>query len=153
MLAVVALVIAGVIAWLLFGPRVSDEEQIAQLARKVEHGVETKSAQEILDCVSPGYRDSEGLTRTDIWKLVMQWVRSPDQAEVAIQKYEVKVNGSKATGTFQVQVVVEREHSYQTPLNMTVAVEFEKRWRRWHRVWAVNSLLGPPITGLAEDFM
>jgi hypothetical protein len=147
-----ALVVAAGL-WFILAPRVSDEQQIASLASKVEHGVETKSAEEILDCVSPEYQDSEGLTRTDIWKLVMQWVRSPDRAEVAIQKYEIKVNGKTATGTFDVQAVVEHEHAYQVPLNLTVTVQFEKRWRRWHRVWVVKSLLGPPITGVAEEFI
>jgi len=139
--------------WFLLAPRVSDEEQIAALARRVEHGVETKSGEEILDCVSPEYRDSEGMTRTDVWKLVMQWVKSPDRAEVAIQKHEIRVDGGTATGTFEVQVVVEREHSFEVPLDLTVTVQFEKRWRRWHRVWVVKSVLGPAITGLAEEFI
>jgi len=32
-------------------------------------------------------------------------------------------------------------------------VQFEKQWRRLHRVWLVKSVTGPSVSGVAEEFL
>ena len=151
MLAAVLVVAFG--AWWLTNPRISNERQIENLVAKAEHGVETKSGREIMECVSPDYKDSSGLDRLEILKLVNHWVRSPDQADVVIEDYQIRVEGSSAIGHFSVQVYLQGEGQSQAPLWMELEVSFEKRWRKLRQVWLVKSVEGPALSGAPEDYL
>jgi hypothetical protein len=140
-LRLLLLVAAGAaIGWWFAHPRTTDEELILELVARAEHGVETKSVQEIMDCVAPDYEDETGLTRVDVWRLAMRWARSPERADVVIEEYEVTVTPPTATGHVVGRVLVEQEGRYTAPLNLEVTVEFEKQRRRWRKVWLVKSI-------------
>jgi hypothetical protein len=140
-LRLLLLVAAGVaIGWWFAHPRTTEEELILEVVARAEHGVETKSVQEIMDCIAPDYEDEAGLTRVDVWRLAMRWARSPERADVVIEEYEVTVTPPTATGHFVGRVLVEQEGQYTAPLNLDVRVEFEKQRRRWRKVWLVKSV-------------
>ncbi len=139
--------------WWLTNPRISDKQQIENLVAKVEHGVESKSGREIMECVAPDYKDSNGLDRLEILKLVNSWVRSPEQADITVEKYEIKINGRSATGHFDVQLYLQEDGRGQPPTWMSVEVSFEKQWRRLRQVWRVKAVEGPSLSSAPEDYL
>jgi len=144
---------AAFAVWWFTNPRISDQRQIENLVAKVEHGVETKSGQEIMECVAPDYKDSNGLDRLEILKLVNGWVRSPEQADVTVESYQIKVSGRSATGHFDVQVYLQEGGRGQAPTWMQLEVNFEKQWRRLRQVWRVKAVEGPSLSGAPEDYL
>jgi len=145
--------IVASLAWWFFHPRPSDRELILDLVAKAEHGVETKSAKEIMECIAPDYEDEAGLTRLDILRLAWRWQRDPDEAEVVIEEYEIEVISPAARGRFQVEVMFEEDGGQAPPLRFDLAVRFEKQRRRLSRVWLVKSVSGHGIERRFEDFL
>lgn len=139
--AIPVAVVAAAAVW-FWRPRPSDEELIAALVQRAEHGVETKDAREITSCVSPNYKDSEGLTRTDIVRLALQWARTSEQADVTVEDYQLDVAPPTARGTFDVALVLGTQGEAAKPRNIRVAVEFALERRGWRRVWLVRSVEG-----------
>ncbi len=152
-LALVGLFVVAVLAWWLTNPRISDEQQILNLVAKAEHGVETKNGREIMECVAPDYKDSSGLDRTEILKMVNSWVRSSDQAEVTVQEPQIKVDGFTAVARLDVQVYLESEGRALRPVNAELEVTFEKQWRKLRQVWLVKSVEGAAVLTAPEDFL
>jgi hypothetical protein len=150
LLVLAGLFVVALAVWWLTNPRISDERQIQNLVAKVEHGVETKSGHEIMECVAPDYKDSSGLDRLEILKLVNSWVRSPEQADVSVEDYQIKVEGRTATGHFTVQVYLQDSDWGRSPLQMGLEVRFEKRWRRLRQVWLVKAAEGPALSAPEE---
>ncbi len=136
----VALVAAAAV-WFWY-PRASDEQLIAALIQRAEHGVETKNVREITSCVSPSYEDTEGLTRTDILRLAMQWARESAQADITIEGYELEVTRPTARGTFDVALILGAQGEAAKPRNIRVAVQFALERRGFRRVWLVRSVEG-----------
>lgn len=143
----------GAVVWWLAHPRLSDVQQIEEVVARVEHGVEAKQGREIMECVSPDYRDPAGMDRLDVLKLVNHWVRSPEQAEVVIEDYQIRVSGRTAVGRFLVRVYVQGDSIAQNPLEMDLTVNFEKRWRKLRRVWLVKSAEGAGFSLSPEDYL
>jgi hypothetical protein len=112
--------------------------------------VETKSAKEITSCVSPNYKDSEGLTRTDILRLALQWARMSEQADVTVEDYQLDVTRPTARGTFDVALVLTAQGQAAEPRNIRVTVEFALERRGWRRVWLVRSVEGYDLNGMIE---
>jgi len=153
-LRLLLLVAAGAaIGWWFAHPRTTEEELILELVARAEHGVETKSVQEMMDCVAPDYEDGTGLTRVDVWRLAMRWVRSPNRADVVIEEYEVTVTPPTAMGRFVGRVVVEQEGQYMAPLNLDATVEFEKQRRGWRKVWLVKSISEATLAQEYEGYL
>jgi hypothetical protein len=153
-LTVLALVIVGaLLGWWLFHPRPSDRELIEDLVAKAEHGVETKSSKEIMECVAPDYRDEGGLTRVDIFRLAWRWQRTSEQADVVIDNYEIEVTPPTATGRFDVQVLLEEQGRQALPLRFHLMVQFEKQRQRWRKVWLVKSVGGHGLEKDLEDLI
>jgi hypothetical protein len=150
---VLALALAGGLAWWFFHPRPTDRELIDNLIAKAVHGVETKSVDEIMGCVADDYRDGIGLTRTDIWRAANSWVRNPDQAQVVIDDYVVDIQPPTATGTFEVRLLLSQNSQSLESGLLHLSVEFEQQKRRWRKVWLVKSVSGPELGKLFEDYM
>lgn len=153
-LRLVFLVVCGsLLGWWLFHPRPTDQELIQELVARAEHGVETKSVDEIMSCVSDEYKDGSGLSRRDIWRLAMNWARSSEEAEVVIGSYDIEVASPRATGWFGVTVYLHAgAHRLELP-DMQLTVEFEKERRRWRRVWLVKSVTGHDLESMTQDYM
>jgi hypothetical protein len=147
---VVPVAIAAAAAVWFWYPRPSDGELIAALVQRAEHGVETKNAKEITSCVSPDYKDSEGLTHTDILRLALQWARTSGQADVTIEDYQLDITRPTARGTFDVVLVLGTQGEAAKPRNIRVAVEFALERRGWRRVWLVRSVEGYDLDSIIE---
>jgi len=153
-LKLLGLVAAGaLLGWWFLYPRPSDRFLIEQLIAKAEHGIETKSTKEIMECVSPDYHDQDGLTHTDIYRLAWRWQRTSGRADIAIEDYQLDIKSPNATGDFRVQVLLEAEGESYPPIHLRLSVHFEKRRRGWHRVWAVKAVNGHGVKERFEDFL
>jgi len=142
-------VVVPVCVW-LFWPRPSDRQLILDLVAKAEHGVETKNTEEIMSCVSRDYRDPTGLTRVDIFRLAMQWERTSEQVDVAIDEYELDITPPTATGRFEVEVAFSQGGAPELPQRLSLAVEFGKQRKGLlGKAWRVKSVGGH---GLEKDF-
>jgi hypothetical protein len=147
-------VIAGVLlAWWMLRPRVSDEELILDLVSRIEHGVETKSANEIMDCVARDYHDEGGLSRADIFRLAWRWERTSEGAEVVVDEYDIDVTPPAARGRFSVRVFFEEGGRRTQPLRFELEVDFEKRRRRLGKVWLVTSASGHGLEKGIDGFL
>ena len=153
-LRLVFLVVCGsLLGWWLFHPRPTDQELIQELVARAEHGVETKSVDEIMSCVSDEYKDGSGLSRRDIWRLAMNWARSSEEAEVVIGSYDIEVASPRATGWFGVTVYLHAgAHRLELP-DMQLTVQFEKQRRGWRKVWLVRSVTGHDLESMTQDYM
>ncbi len=147
------ILVIAILVWWLTNPRISDEQQILNLVAKAEHGVETKNGREVMECVSPDYKDSSGYDRLQLLKMVNSWVRSPDQAEVTVEKQQIRVNGLTAVGKFSVQVYLESEGRKLRPVSAQIEVTFEKRWRKLRQVWLVKSVEGAAMLSAPEEYL
>lgn len=144
-----AIVVLPVCVWLLW-PRPSDKELLLELVARAEHGVETKNTEEIMGCVSREYHDPAGLTRLDIFRLAMQWQRSPEQVDVVIDEYQLEVTPPTATGRFDVELAFGAGASFGLPQRLALTVEFAKeRKGLFGRRWRVKSVSGH---GLEKGF-
>jgi hypothetical protein len=151
-LKVLCLVIAGtLVGWWFLHPRPSDMDLVEELVAKAEHGVETKSATEIMECVGPDYQDEEGLSRNDIFRLAWRWARSSTRADVVIEDYQIDIASPKASGDFLVQVLLEEQGQRLPALHFDLEVEFEKQRRGWRKVWLVTAVNGHGLENRAED--
>ncbi len=147
--AVPAVVLLGAVAawWLRPGP--SDRELIAEVVRQAEHGVETKDVGEIMSCVSPDYRDSEGLTRTEVFRLALAWSKQRQTAQVSVEDYAVEVTPLEATATLTAVVTPEGQGEV-SPMRLHVTVQFRKERRGLRRVWLVRSVEGHQLGRILE---
>jgi hypothetical protein len=142
-LAVVCVLAAGF--WLWY-PRSSDRERIVQIIQRARHGVETKNVKEIMEAVSPDYRDGEGLTRSELSRLAAGWARTPDRAEVAIDSYQLNVTGTAATAALEVTLTLGNQGTEKPHLTM----RFEKQRQGWRSAWLVKSVDGYPMSRLID---
>ncbi len=145
LVAGVLLLGAGVVWWLY--PRPSDRELIAEVVRRAEHGVETKDVGEIMSCVSPDYRDSEGLTRTQVLRLALAWSRERQQAHVSIEDYQLTLAPPEATATLLAAVALS---GVEAPRPMEARVRFRKIRRGLGRVWVVEAVEGHHVGSMIE---
>ncbi|UCC68876.1 MAG: hypothetical protein JSV79_02825 [Armatimonadota bacterium] len=148
------LVVLGAVAgWWVVHPRPSDEDLIAELVAKAEHGVETKSVDEIMSCVSRDYSGQGEMSREDVWRSAQQWVRSPVQADVVIQDYQLALKDAEAVGQFQVDVRLQEEGGLVQTLNLFLTVGFERQRRGLRKVWLVKSVRGFDPDELIEEML
>ena len=153
-LRLIVLVVCGsLLGWWLFQPRPTDEELIQEVVARAEHGVETKSVDEIMSCVSDEYRDGSGLSHRDIWRLAMNWARSPEEAEVVIGSDDVEVDSPRATGWFGVTVYLQVGARRVKLPEMQLTVRFEKERRGWRKVWLVRSVSGHDLESITQDYL
>ncbi len=140
---------AGLLLWWFIHPRRTDEQLILDLVAKAEHGIETKSRSEIMDCVAEDYHDEAGLSRIDILRLAMHWERSSEQVEIVVGEYELDIIAPRAAGRFVAELEFEQAGGHDPPLRVPLVVEFEKQRRGWRKVWLVKSVSGH---GLEKGF-
>jgi hypothetical protein len=152
-LVVVVVVVGGAATWWVLAHRRSDRALIDELIAKAEHGVETKSVDEIMGCVAEDYHDELGFNRTDIWRLAQHWIRTPDEADVVVEDYSVDIQPPRATGQLAVNVMMTRDGRQMPPLPLELTVRFEKERRGWRRVWLVESVTGQNLGRVFEDVM
>lgn len=151
--AALIVLVGAAAAWWFLRPGPSDEELIAQLVVKAERAVESKSTAEIMECIAEDYSDEAGLTRTDIFRLAYRWQRTSGTADVTVQDWELEVDGTRATGRFDVLIYLEQGGHSAPPLRLPLLVEFEKE-RHWlRREWRVQSVSGHGLEADAEDLM
>jgi hypothetical protein len=146
----VVLAVAAAVWW--WYPRPTDQELIAALVQRAEHGVETKNAREITSCVSPEYEDSEGLTDTDIMRLALQWVRAAERAEVTIQNWQLEVTRPTARANLDAVVLFSGQGEAGEPRNMHLTVRFARERHGWRSEWRVRSIEGYDLEGMVEEF-
>lgn len=133
--------LGAAVGWWLVHPRPSDEELIAELVARAEHGVETKSVDEIMSCVSADYEGEGDWSREDIWRVAMQWARSSEEADVTVQEQQVDVEDGRAVGRFQVDVALSGEGRGR-PTTLFLTVDFARERRGLRKVWQVRSVQG-----------
>ena len=138
-LAAVALIAVAV--WFLH-PRPTDQQLIAEVVRRGEHGIETKNVKEIMSCVAPDYQDSQNVTRTELLRMVMQWPRVRERGEITLEDYHLDITPPTATGTFEVAFVLTGEGGRRTPMPMQLTMQFEEQPHAWRKVWLVKSVEG-----------
>lgn len=148
----VLVALGAAVGWWLVHPRPSDEELIAELVAKAEHGVETKSVDEIMSCVSDDYEGQGDWSREDIWRVAMQWARSSEQADVTVQDWQVEVEDERAVGRFEVDVTLSEEGRGR-PTTLLLTVDFERERHGLRKVWLVRSVQGFDPDIYMEDFL
>ncbi len=148
----VLVALGGAVGWWLVHPRPSDEELIAELVARAEHGVETKSVDEIMSCVSSEYEGQGDWSREDVWRVAMQWARNSAQAEVTIQDWQVDVEEGRAVGRFQVEVTLLEERR-RSPTTLFLTVDFERERHGLRKVWLVRSVQGFDPDMYIEDLL
>ena len=145
-------VAAGAFLW-WWMHRASDRQLIDELVARAEHGIETKSLDEIMDCIAPDYQDGIGLSKLDVFRGAMHFVQSPDTAEVSIDNTSVEITSPTAAGIFDLHVVITQNGRYVDSGPIQVTVQFEKERRRLSKVWLVKSVSAPGISKQFEDYM
>jgi hypothetical protein len=148
----VLVALGAAVGWWLVHPRPSDEELIAELVTRAEHGVETKSVDEIMSCVSDDYEGQGDWSREDIWRVAMQWARSSEQAEVTVQDWQVDVEDGRAVGHFQVDVTL-LEEGRGRPTTLFLTVDFKRERHGLRKVWLVRSVQGFDPDMYIEEFL
>jgi hypothetical protein len=148
----VLVALGAAVGWWLAHPRPSDEELIAELVARAEHGVETKSVDEIMSCVSRDYEGQGDWSREDVWRVAMQWARSSEQAEVTIQDWQVNVAKGQAIGHFQVDVTLS-EQGRGRPIALFLTVDFERERKGLRKVWLVRSVRGFDPDMYMQDYL
>jgi hypothetical protein len=139
--------------WLLW-PRPSDQKLILDLVARAEHGVETKSADEIMSCVARDYHDPSGLSRVDIFRLAMHWQQTSGQADVAIDSYKLDITPPSARGQFELEVAISEGGASEQPQRMSLTVEFgQERQGLFGRKWVVESVSGHGLEHGFEGLM
>lgn len=133
--------------------RANDQQLIDELVARVEHGIETKSPDEIMDCIAPDYHDAMGLSKQDVFRGTMRFVQSPDTVDLSISNASVEITPPVATGLFEVRVVITQNGRYVDSGPVQVTVQFQKERRRLSRVWLVKSISAPEIARQFEDYM
>ena len=128
-----AVILIGALVWLWY-PHPSDQELILAVLQRAEHGIETKDTSELLSCISPDYRDPEGLTRTDVLRLAIQWARQAEQAEVTLQDRRIGVQPPAATADLEVALTLSGQGRAGSPANMHLRAAFQKERRGWRSV-------------------
>ncbi len=146
-------VLGGAVGWWLVRPRTSDEELIAEVVARAEHGVETKSVDEIMSCVSSEYRGQGDMRREDVWRSAQQWIRSPATAQVTVENQRVTVEEGKAVGRLEVDVRLEEEGRLVRHLRLFLTVDFERERRGLRKVWLVKSMSGFDPDELIEEML
>ncbi len=151
---IVLLVLVGTaLGWWLWHPRPTDQELIEELIARADHGVETKSVDEIMSCLSRDYETQGDLSREDMWRMAMQWARSPAQADVLIEDYRLTLEGPEATGYFRVKVGVTEDGFRRPPLALSLTVDFVRRRSGLRTVWLVHSIGGFDPDLLVEELL
>ena len=140
---------AAILGWWFLRSGPSDEALILDLVTRAETAIEAKDKDALMACVAKDYRDEGGLSRLDIFRLAVQWQRSSEQVDITIGEYELDVESPEATGRFEVELVFHEYEHYESPVNLSLTVDFEKQRRRWRKVWLVTSVSGH---GLESDF-
>lgn len=144
--------LGAAVGWWLVHPRPSDEELIIELVARAEHGVETKSVDEIMSCVSDDYEGQGDWSREDIWRVAMQWARSSEQADVTVQDRQVDVEDGRAVGHFQVDFTLLKEDRGR-PATLFLTVDFEQERHGLRKVWLVRSVQGFDSDMYMENFL
>ena len=126
---------------------------IDELVARAEHGIETKSLDEIMDCIAPDYQDEMGLSKLDVFRGAMHFVQSPDTADVSIDDASVEITSPTATGVFDLHVVMMQNGRYVDSGPIRVTMQFEKERRRLSKVWMVKSVSAPGMSKQFEDYM
>jgi len=102
-----ALGLIAVAVWFLH-PRPTDQQLIAEVVRRGEHGIETKNVKEIMSCVAPDYQDSQNVTRTELLRLVMQWPRVRERGEITLEDYHLDITPPHGHGEIRPYVRAHR---------------------------------------------
>jgi len=153
-LKITLMVLVGVaVGWWVWHPRPTDRELIEELIARAEHGVETKSVDEIMSCLSRDYERQGDLSREDIWRMAMQWARSSAQADVLIEDYRLTLEGPEATGYFRVKVELTEDGFRRPALALSLTVDFVRRRSGLRTVWLVHSIGGFDPDLLVEELL
>ena len=131
------LLAAGAI-WLTFRRPVSDQELIHTLIDQVEQGVETKNLGKIMSAISKDYSDSLGLSRRQIFRMALDFVRSEERCDVLVDSVFIEVNPPRAHAKMHVLVTQllpepmpgEPQSLYDGP----VEIELRKEGSHWRVV-------------------
>jgi uncharacterized protein (DUF1810 family) len=127
-----ALAVTAGLAWWLFRPRLSDEEQIEMVVSQVEAGVEAKSPRRIMAHVSRQYSDSEGLNYSKVEMLSRRLLREIQRVEVNILDYEEPIiQGDFADLRLTAQVTVFSSNTPAAEVQGDMEVVLFKERGRW----------------------
>jgi hypothetical protein len=134
------LVLAAGAIWLTLRRPVSDRELIDGLIDQVEQGVETKNLGKIMSAISKDYSDSLGLSRRQIFRMALDFVRSEERCDVLVDSVSIelhpsRVHGPSAKASMHVLVTeLSAESATAEPATIydgPVEVELRKEGRSW----------------------
>jgi hypothetical protein len=152
------LLLLGTVAvgWWLLHPRPGDREQLEQLIAKGKLALESRSAVQAMECVAPDYHDGAGLKKGDLARVVQRVTRGSHDIEVTINDYRLDMRSPKATGNFDVRIVLHEGPRSAVPIHWNLEVAFEKQrlgwYNLWNRGWVVTSIDGHGIDKSFEEF-
>lgn len=142
------------IGWALAQPSPDDRQSIEDLVLRAKHAFEQRSPAEVMSCVAPDYRDSSGLTRDDVYRIVQRLTRGSQQIEITITSQDIETRGGSAVGHFRVQTVA-REGADVVNWPMNLEVQFLKQRQGashlWRRSWVVKSVNGHGMEKVFDD--
>jgi hypothetical protein len=152
---VAALVVAGA-PYVLLASRPSERQLVQQLVQKAKHGLETRSLDQMMDCIAPDYRDDAGLTHADARRIAQAVARNVQKAEVTITHSHIALTGRSALGHFDVNVVLHAgDQAIAWPMKLKVLFEKQRRgWRGlWRAAWVVKSIEGHGLDKGYEELL
>ena len=129
--AVAVAIAAGIVAaYLLFGSRPSDRDQILAMIADAEQGINQRVFSRALKYVADDYHDSEGNTKATLKRLALQAARSPEQYHLSTMVRGLVISGDGKRATVMVDATVHYLSSGKTK-TYNVTLKLEKRGRRW----------------------
>lgn len=143
---VIGLVVAvtSVLACGMLWPDDDDRVLIDKLVQQAKEAIEQRAPGQFIECFADNYKDESGLSREDFYQLAARVAREVPKTEVVIHKSDIRLAGEKATGTFDVDVVM-YDSARRIPWHMNLEVQFAKKlaWPSvWKRTWVVQSMKG-----------
>jgi len=128
--APIILVAGGALLWVSARPKLSQEQQIAQVILQVKQAVEAKRAGALLRHLSKDYDDGVH-SRREITQLVIQGFRSPDAFRVHVEPPKVDVQGDRATARVRAEFWAGPPDDTAGHVRLDVNMTFARSGRRW----------------------
>ena len=143
--AVLVLAMGGTVGFLSLREPPTPEEQIRQLLRRGEEGVERKRLWEVMSCVSHAYNDGVNTYR-DVQRGFIYLFHENDALDVTWWEPTIRVAGDRAEVV--VPLVVRGLRGGQVlEYSLNLHLKLRKEGRHWKVVWAGG---WEPATPLAE---
>jgi hypothetical protein len=139
---VLIIVIAGVVAWWMLRPRLSDRAQIEQTITSIEAGVERGSPAQVMENISSDYSDKAGLNYRKVGLIARRLLHSAGQIKADVTDYQdPRIEGSMAYMDLTVHASAYDNGQLTTSVSGSVKVVL-RREGGWRKQWKVLNAEG-----------